>query len=184
MTFAQQNLVDTTQLKAVEEAIKELRQVRIDRLIQLIGMIGDVTLEDEPIITEAMDIYNWMYLDEREQLDYSTLITAKGDLEKLQKEAAAAVDALIQEIGDSVDYSDKNAIKVARAAYDALTPGSKQYVTMLSLLEEAELLYSHMFPIWAMVVIAVVAVAGIGTAVVVVLKKRKAKKATSSDIAS
>ncbi len=184
LTFAQQNLVDTTQLKAVEEAIKELRQVRIDRLIQLIGMIGDVTLEDESIITEAMDIYNWMYLDEREQLDYSTLITAKGDLEKLQKEAAAAVDALIQEIGDSVDYSDKNAIKIARAAYDALTPGSKQYVTMLSLLEEAELLYSHMFPIWAMVVIAVVAVAGAVTAIIVVRKKRKAIMPTVEDTAS
>ena len=177
LIFAQRELVDITGLLAAEAKIKELRQVRIDRLITLIAQIGEVTLEDEPLINEAMEIYEWMYMDERELVDYTTLLAAQKALQKLQKAAAAEVDALIEAIGGSVDYSSGDAIAAARAAYDALTEGSKAYVTLLHILEEAEALYAELFPLWAIIVIAVVVVAGGAAAVVVILKKRKAKKA-------
>ncbi len=174
LTVSQRKLVDATLLLDAEAKIKALRQVRIDRLIELISKFGDpITLADEPGINEAMEIYNWMYMDERSQVDYEKLILAESQLKKLQKAAAAEVDALIEAIGDSVDYSSGDAIKAAREAYDALTPGSKQYVKLLSILEEAEALFDSLFPIWAIVVIAVVAIAGIATAVVVVIRKKK-----------
>ncbi len=183
LTFLQRQLVDASGLLAAEAKIKELRQVRIDRLIELIAQIGEVTLEDEELINEAMEIYNWMYMDEREQVDYVALTAANKALQKLQKDAAAAVDELITAIGDSVDYSSGNAIKAARAAYDALTPGSKQYVTMLSILEEAEAIYAEMFPLWAIIVIAAVGVAAAGGAVTaVLLRKRKSAEPKEEQI--
>ncbi len=177
LTKDQRALVDATALENALETIKALRQVRIDRLIALINGLGEtITLADEPAITEAMEIYNWLTMDERELVDYQKLITANGQLQKLQKAAAAEVDALIEAIGDTVDYSSGDAIKAARAAYDALTPGSKQYVKLLAILEEAEALYETLFPIWAIIVIAVVAVGAVAAAVVVVLKKKKSSK--------
>ncbi len=180
LIFAQRQLVDAKGLLDAEAKIKALRQMRIDRLIELIGKIGNpVTLADEAIIDEAMEIYEWLYMDEREQVDYTTLVAAQKALQKLQKAAAAEVDALIEAIGDSVDYSSGDAIKAAREAYDALTPGSKQYVKLIGILEEAEAIYNSLFPIWAIIVIAVVVVGGAATAVVVVLKKRKGKKVSA-----
>ncbi len=174
LLFLQRQLVDTTRLDAALGKIKELRQVKIDRLSALIAQIGDVTLEDEPLIDEAMDLYNWLYMDEREQVDYPTLLAAEKALQKLQKAAAAEVDALIEAIGDSVDYSSGDTIKAARAAYDALTEGSKKYVKLLHILEEAENIYNTLFPIWAIIVIAVAGVAAVGALVtVVILRKRK-----------
>ncbi len=177
LTFLQRQMVDASGLLAAEAKIKELRQVKIDRLIELIAMIGEVTLEDEPIITEAMEIYNWMYMDERETVDYVTLTAANKALQKLQKAAAAEVDALITAIGDSVDYSSGDAIQAARAAYDALTPGSKQYVTLISILEEAEAIYNAMFPLWAIIVIVVVGVIAAGGLVTAVLLRKRKKTA-------
>ncbi len=177
LIFAQRQLVDAKGLFDAEAKIKAIRQVRIDRLIELIGKIGNpVTLADEAVINEAMEIYEWLYMDEREQVDYTTLVAAQKTLQKLQKAAAAEVDELIALIGDSVDYSSGAAIKAAREAYDALTEGSKQYVKLYDILVEAEAIYNSLFPIWAIIVIAVVAVGCAATAVVVVLKKRKGNK--------
>ncbi len=178
LTFLQRQLVDTTKLDAALAKIKALRQEKIDKLSALIAQIGEVTLDDEPIINEAMELYDWLYMDEREQVDYTTLLAAEKALQKLQKAAAAEVDALIEAIGDSVDYGSGAAIKAAREAYDALTEGSKKYVKLLHILEEAEALFADMFPVWAIVVIAVVIVAGISVAVVVFIKKRKSKANT------
>ena len=178
LTNDQRPLVDATHLENALATIKALRQVRIDRLIALInGLGGTITLADEPAIAEAMEIYNWLTMDERKLVDYQKLITANGQLQKLQKAAAAEVDALIEAIGDSVDYSSGDAIKAAREAYDALTPGSKQYVKLLSILEEAEALYATLFPIWGFIVIGVVVLGAVAAAVVVILKKKKPAKA-------
>ena len=173
LTFVQKQLVDTTLLLDAEAKIKALRQVRIDRLKELIASIGDVTLEDEPIVDEAMEIYDWLYMDEREQVDYIALVAAEKALIKLQKAAAAEVDVLIEAIGDSVGYGSGKAIKAARKAFESLTPGSQKYVKLLDILEEAEAIYNAMLPLWAVIVIAVVVIAAAATAVVVVLRKRK-----------
>ena len=180
LTVKQRALVDATLLLEAEAKIKALRQVRIDRLIELIAKIGNpVTLADEPAIVEAMEIYDWMYMDEREQVDYATLVSASNNLKKLQKAAAKEVDALIEAIGTEVTKDSGDAIRAAREAYDALTPGSKAYVTMLNYLEQAEELYAQLgSPVMIIVIIATAVVVVGGAATVFILRKRK-KKATA-----
>ena len=173
LIFLQRQLVNAEGLLKAESDIKALRQLKIDYLAELIAAIGEVTLEDEPVIGEALEIYDWLHMDEREQVDYATLQAAKAALTKLQKAAAAEVDALIEAIGNSVTYASGKPIKTARAAYDDLTEGSKKYVSLISVLEEAEAIYNSMFPIWAIIVIAVVGVAAISAVTVVMLKRKK-----------
>ena len=65
-------------------------------------------------------------------------------------------------------------------AYNALTPGSKQYVTQLAVLEEAEAIYAGIFPLWAIILIAVggvLVLAGGAVATVLILKRKKAAAA-------
>lgn len=182
LTKDQRALVDATHLENALAVIKQLRQVRIDRLIELINGFGDnITLADEPVITEAMEIYDWLYMDERELVDYEKLILVNGKLQKLQKAAAAEVDVLIEAIGNTVGYGSGKVIKTARAAFDALTPGSQKYVKNIALLEEAESIFNAMFPLWAIIVIAVVAVGGAAAAAVVFIKKKKAAAPSGSD---
>ena len=180
LTVNQKMLVKNKQILLDAEAkIRVLRDERIEYLKQLIAGFGDITLEDEPAITEAVAIYEWMYMDERERVDYVTLIAAEKALIKLQKEAAAKVDALILAIGDAIDRSSKDAITAARDAYNALTPGAKKYVTQLAVLEEAEAIYAGIFPLWAIILIAVggvVVLAGGVVAVLLVMKKKKAAR--------
>ncbi len=167
LTVKQRALVDATLLLEAETKIKALRQVRIDRLIQLIAQFGDpITLADEPAIVEAMEIYNWMYMDEREQVDYGKLIAAEAALKKLQKAAAAEVDSLIE----NGDY------RAARKAYDALTEGSKQYVKYYDYLLEMEA-QAQLITIIAIVAVAVMA----GGVTVLVLIKRKKKRAAVAE---
>ena len=97
-------------------------------------------------------------------------------LAKLQKEAAANVDALIAQIGDEIALSSKDAIEAARKAYDALTPGSKKLVKSLQHLIEAEAIYAGIFPLWAIILIAVGGVLVLAGGVVAVLLVTKKKK--------
>ena len=179
LTFLQKSKVDTTLLLNAEAKIRQLRDEKIEYLKQLIASIGEVTLEDEAVITEAMAIWDWMDRYERERVDFVTLNTAEKQLTKLQKEAAAKVDALILAIGETIDHSSKDAIEAARKAYDALTPGSKQYVKNLSILTEAEAIYAElgMNPTTLIIIIAVaggVLLAAAAVVVILVLKKKKA----------
>ena len=179
LSFIQKSMVNIDRLVAAEAKIKALRQEKIDYLKQLIAGIGEVTLEDEAAITEALALWDWLHLNEREQIDYVTLNAASRALTPLQKEAAAAVDALILAIGDSIDHSSKDAIEAARKAYDALTPGAKQYVQNLELLTGAEALYAElgMNPTTLIIIVAVaggVLLAAAAVIVVLVLKKKKA----------
>ncbi len=184
MLFLQRQLVDLTRLEAAEAKITELRQERIEHLKQLIASIGDVTLEDEPVIVEAAEIFDWLTLDEREQVDYTTLNAAEKTLKKLQKAAAEEVDALIEAIG-TVGLLSGKAVKAARAAYDALTPGSQAYVELLDVLTAAEAAYAamHWLRIAVIAVIAVVAAGGGAATAIVLKKKRKAVPAKETESA-
>ena len=180
LSFAQRLLVNATKLEQAEAQIRKLRDEKIAYLKQLIAAIGEVTLEDEATINEAMDLYdNFLRMAERAQVDNATLLAANKSLTKLQKEAAAKVDALILAIGDSIDHSSKDAIEAARKAYDALTPASKKYVQNLDLLTGAEALYAElgMNPTTLIIIIAVaggVLLAAAAVVVILVLKKKKA----------
>ena len=129
--------------KALVQNLDKLRTAEIDLLRIKIESIGEVTLEDEAVIHEAMEIYNELTMDERGQVDHITLMAANRSLTAMQKAAASAVEALIFSIGD-VSLKSADGINSSRKAYDALTPGSKIYVKNLQMLEDAEVLLDKM----------------------------------------
>ena len=178
LTKAQKALIDAKYLEDALAKIQALRKERINHLNSLIAGFGDITLEDEPAITEAREIFDWLTITERELVDFIALNAAETALKKLQKAAAAEVDALIEAIGDTVSHSSGDAIAAARAAYDALTPGSKAYVKLLPILEEAEAIYAELglHPAIIIAIVAVVVVAGGVTAFLLLRKKKVSAK--------
>ncbi len=180
LTKPQRDMVNAKALLDAEAIIKKLRLEKVEFLKQLIASIGEVTLEDEPVIDEAVTIYEWLTMDERKLVNYETLIAAKNQLAKLQKEAAANVDTLIGQIGDEITLDSKDAIEAARKAYDALTPGSKKLVKSLQQLLDAEAIYADLVKAQTMTVIIIVVAAVVvlaAAAVVTVLLIRKKKNA-------
>lgn len=131
--------LDDSLLINAEARIRELRDEKIEHLKTLLASLpNEITLVNEAVVTEAMEIFNWMYQYERPQVDYVTVLAANKALIVLQKDAASEVDTLIIAIGYNIDRSSKDSIEAARLAYDALTPGSKIYVKNLTILEMAE----------------------------------------------
>ncbi len=170
LTSYQKTLVDATALLEAEAIMAVLRAEAIEHLKELIASIGEVTLEDEPTIVEADGIFSWLTLEERQQVDGATLSSAKIQLTKLQKEAAGKVDVLIEKIGKVGIFSGA-AISKARKAYDALTEGSKAYVSLIDTLLAAEKAFLPIaITLWC---VGGVVVAGGGAAAVIVLKKKR-----------
>ncbi len=174
----QRALVNTKALLDAEAVIKALRMVKVEELKKMIESIGDVTLEDEPVIDEAVKIYEWLTMDERKYVSYETLMSAKNQLAKLQKEAAANVDTLIGAIGDEITMDSKEAIEAARKAYDALTPGAQKQVKSLAHLLEAEAILADMekqqtTTVIIIVVAAVVVLAAAAVVTVLLIRKKK-----------
>ena len=99
--------------------------------------------------------------------------TAKIQLIKLQKAAAAEVDALIGKIGKVTLFSGISITK-ARKAYDALTEGSKAYVSLIDTLLAAEKAFAPLRIVFWSGIVAIAAAGGIAT--VLVVNKRKAAK--------
>lgn len=184
LTKTQRTLLKDKALQDALATIQKLRQEKIVYLQQLIAGIGDVTLEDEAVITEARELFNWLTHVERETVDYITLNAAESGLKKLQQAKAAEVDALILAIGDTIDHSSKDAIEAARKAYDALTPGAQAMVKNLAILTEAEAIYAGLGMSHTTIIIIAAAAGGavlIAAAVVVVLLVLKKKKAAPTE---
>ena len=146
-------------LMALIEKIDGLNQAAADKVIAdiaAIGPIDEITLESAKQIQkaragyDALNKYAQYIVECAEPVNYYTLLDAEAKLKELQdaaaeqeridKAAAAAVDSLIDEIGD-VTLESKQAIETARAAYDNLTPTQKTYVTKLDTLTAAETAY-------------------------------------------
>ena len=146
-------------LMALIEKIDGLNQAAADKVIAdiaAIGPIDEITLESAKQIQkaragyDALNKYAQYIVECAEPVNYYTLLDAEAKLKELQdaaaeqeridKAAAAAVDSLIDEIGD-VTLESKQAIETARAAYDNLTPTQKTYVTKLDTLTAAEAAY-------------------------------------------
>ena len=178
LTSYQKTLVDATALLEAEAVMAVLRAEAIEHLKELIASIGEVTLEDEPVIVEADSIFSWLTLEERQQVDSATLSSAKIQLTKLQKAAAGEVDVLIGKIG-KVGLFSGGAISKARKAYDALTEGSKAYVSLIDTLMAAEKAYAPLRIVLISSIVIIVAAGGIVTTVVV--SKRKAKKVKTEE---
>ncbi len=146
-------------LMALIEKIDGLNQAAADKVIAdiaAIGPIDEITLESAEQIQkaragyDALNKYAQYIVECAEPVSYYTLLEAEAKLKELQeaaaeqeridRAAAAAVDSLIDEIGD-VTLESKQAIETARAAYDNLTPTQKTYVTKLDPLTAAEAAY-------------------------------------------
>lgn len=146
-------------LMALIEKIDGLNQAAADKVIAdiaAIGPIDEITLESAEQIQkaragyDALNKYAQYIVECAEPVNYYTLLEAEAKLKELQeaaaeqeridRAAAAAVDSLIDEIGD-VTLESKQAIETARAAYDNLTPTQKTYVTKLDTLTAAEAAY-------------------------------------------
>lgn len=146
-------------LMALIEKIDGLNQAAADKVIAdiaAIGPIDEITLESAKQIQkaragyDALNKYAQDIVECAKPVNYYTLLDAEVKLKELQdaaaeqeridRAAAAAVDNLIDAIGE-VTLKSKQAIETARAAYDNLTPTQKTYVTKLDTLTAAETAY-------------------------------------------
>ena len=146
-------------LMALIEKIDGLNQAAADKVIAdiaAIGPIDEITLESAKQIQkaragyDALNKYAQYIVEYAKPVNYYTLLDAEVKLKELQdaaaeqeridRAAAAAVDNLIDAIGE-VTLESKQAIETARAAYDNLTPTQKTYVTKLDTLTAAETAY-------------------------------------------
>lgn len=146
-------------LMALIEKIDRLNQAAADKVIAdiaAIGPIDEITLESAEQIQkaragyDALNKYAQYIVEYAKPVNYYTLLDAEVKLKELQdaaaeqeridRAAAAAVDNLIDAIGE-VTLKSKQAIETARAAYDNLTPTQKTYVTKLDTLTAAEAAY-------------------------------------------
>jgi len=106
---------------------------KVSNVTDLIDEIGEVTLEDEEAIKAARQAYEALNEVQKAAVtNYAQLQDAEDALAILKaseddKEAAAAVEAMINAIGE-VTLEDEEAIKAARQTYEALTDTQKLLV--------------------------------------------------------
>ena len=144
---AKKALVDNYEkLTAAEEAYTALVDAAAARAVDdLIDAIGEVTFESGDAIKAARAAYDALTDTQKELVkNYEKLTAAEETYAALVDAAAAkAVDDLIDAIGE-VTADSGDAIKAARAAYDALTDTQKELVKNYEKLLAAEELYEEL----------------------------------------
>ena len=144
---AKKALVDNYEkLTAAEEAYTALVDAAAAKAVDdLIDAIGEVTLESGDAIKAARAAYDALTDTQKELVkNYEELTAAEEAYANLVDAAAAkAVDDLIDAIGE-VTADSGDAIKAARAAYDALTDTQKELVKNYEKLLAAEELYEEL----------------------------------------
>ena len=134
-------------LTAAEAAYKNLvDQKAADDVMEKINEIGEVTLDSKTAIEAARAAYNALTPDQKPLVEnYNVLTAAEAELARLEAEAkyeadlaaAAQVDEMIERLFPVNRYSGP-AIRMARAAYDALTEDQKALVKHYDDLVKAE----------------------------------------------
>ena len=144
---AKKALVDNYEkLTAAEEAYTALVDAAAAKAVDdLIDAIGEVTLESGDAIKAARAAYDALTDTQKELVkNYEELTAAEEAYTNLVDAAAAkAVDDLIDAIGE-VTADSGDAIKAARAAYDALADTQKELVKNYEKLLAAEELYEEL----------------------------------------
>ena len=144
---AKKALVDNYEkLTAAEEAYTALVDAAAAKAVDdLIDAIGEVTAESGDAIKAARAAYDALTDTQKELVkNYEELTAAEEAYTNLVDAAAAkAVDDLIDAIGE-VTAESGDAIKAARAAYDALTDTQKELVKNYEKLLAAEELYEEL----------------------------------------
>ncbi len=144
---AKKALVDNYEkLTAAEEAYTALVDAAAAKAVDdLIDAIGEVTADSGDAIKAARAAYDALTDTQKELVkNYEKLTAAEEAYTALVDAAAAkAVDDLIDAIGE-VTADSGDAIKAARAAYDALTDTQKELVKNYEELTAAEELYEEL----------------------------------------
>ncbi len=143
-------------LIAAEAAYKNLvDQKAADDVTEKIKEIDKVTLESKTAIEAARAAYNALTNDQKLLVkNYDVLTAAEAELARLEaeakdkadREAAAQVDEMIERLFPVNRYSGP-AIRMARAAYEALTEDQKALVTRYNDLVRAEKEYAAIPPL-------------------------------------
>ena len=147
LTDTQKELVKNyEELTAAEEAYTNLVDAAAAKAVDdLIDAIGEVTADSGDAIKAARAAYDALTDTQKELVkNYEKLTAAEEAYTALVDAAAAkAVDDLIDAIGE-VTADSGDAIKAARAAYDALTDTQKELVKNYEKLLAAEELYEEL----------------------------------------
>ena len=144
---AKKALVDNYEkLTAAEEAYTALVDAAAAKAVDdLIDAIGEVTLDSGDAIDAARTAYDKLPEAKKALVDNYEKLTAAEEAYTALVDAAAAkaVDDLIDAIGE-VTLESGDAIKAARAAYDALTDTQKELVKNYEELTAAEEAYANL----------------------------------------
>lgn len=143
-------------LTAAEAAYKNLvDQKAAGDVMEKINEIDEVTLDSKTAIEAARAAYNALTDDQKPLVEnYDVLTAAEAELARLEaeakdkadREAAAQVDEMIERLFPVTRYSGP-AIRMARAAYEALTEDQKALVTRYNDLVRAEKEYAAIPPL-------------------------------------
>ena len=157
LTEKQQSYVTKLKtLTAAETVYKALVDRKAaDDVMEKINEIDKVTLESKTAIEAARAAYNALTNDQKPLVEnYDVLTAAEAELARLEaeakdkadREAAAQVDEMIERLFPVTRYSGP-AIRMARAAYEALTEDQKALVTRYNDLVRAEKEYAAIPPL-------------------------------------
>ena len=144
---AEQDKVDTAELKKVEAAIAQFKAIddaktKIDALPEA----GKVTLAERDAVKAAQDAYDALSAEQKEYLTFAQAAKVTALAKRIAELEAApikSVEALIDAIG-TVTLDSKSAIDEARAAYDKLTAEQQARVSNYATLTAAETTYAKL----------------------------------------
>ena len=144
---AEQDKVDTAELKKVEAAIAQFKAIddaktKIDALPEA----GKVTLAERDAVKAAQDAYDALSAEQKEYLTFAQAAKVTALAKRIAELEAApikSVEALIDAIG-TVTLDSKSAIDEARAAYDKLTAAQQARVNNYATLTAAETTYAKL----------------------------------------
>ena len=143
-----------TQLRLLEEE-KALNEQMAAEVGKLIEEIGEVTLDSKTAIEAARAAYDALTDDQKPLVEnYDVLTAAEAELARLEAEAkheadlaaAEQVDEMIERLFPVNRYSGP-AIRMVRAAYEALTEDQKTLVKRYDDLVRAEKEYAEILPL-------------------------------------
>ena len=124
-----------------QEVLDSYRIPKVQEMIDALDDAANITLEDEAAVLAARAEYNRLTEAGKAQVKADKLTAAEAVIAPLRTAAdKAAAEAVINQIAaiGTVTLKSEDAIKAARAAYNALSRAQKALVTNLDVLEKAE----------------------------------------------
>ncbi len=127
-------------IRALEEAAGDAEKAAaVDAAIAALDDVADITVDDESAIAAAEAMYEALTDAQKDLVKADSLakldaVKAAVLQDKADRQAAAAVDAIIAALPETVAVADKADVAAARTAYEDLNDKAKSYVTKLDIL--------------------------------------------------